>query len=329
MLGRRPRPAEQTGWSDPPSGPRLLSRRGVQIVLGTLWLFDALLQAEPSNFSRSYPLGSLAQSVMGGPGWENHLVFAGLRPFAAHWPWWNLAVVALQATIGLCLLTGRQVRLALGVSVLWAAVIWVLGEGFGMLPTGFAQLLFGAPGSAALYGLLAVLAWPRAAKRDLDPTTWRVAWSVLWLGAAILELPAVYSPGVSLAANFEESSIGQRSLLVHLSHGTAAFALAHPVLFTAVLAAVQAVIGLAVWCDPARLRLWLGLAIGISLAYWVIGQALGGILSEGATDPGTAPLVIALALAGWPRRQTQGVVSSLASTWRACSSESLSTLSSG
>ena len=291
----------------PRNGPparraHLVSRRGLQLALGALWLLDAAFQAEPANFARGYPLNDLAQSVMGGPGWENHLIFAGLRPFDAHWPWWNAAAVALEAGIGLCLLTRRALRPALAASIAWALVIWTLGEGFGMLPTGYAQLLFGAPGAALLYAALAVLAWPDPGRRDVSPTLWRSVWGVLWLGAAALELPAVYSPGVSLAANFEESSLDQRAVLAHLSHAVAGFALAHPVAFTVTLALVQLAIGLAAFGPRRRLRPFLAAAVVLSALYWVVGQQLGGLLNAGATDPGSAPLVILLALVVWERR---------------------------
>lgn len=42
-----------------------MGRHQLRVVLGVLWLVDAALQAEPSNFARRYPLGELAQSVMG------------------------------------------------------------------------------------------------------------------------------------------------------------------------------------------------------------------------------------------------------------------------
>jgi hypothetical protein len=37
------------------------------------------------------------------------------------------------------------------------------------------------------------------------------------------------------------------------------------------------------------------IGIAISIAYWVIGQGLGGVFTGQATDIGTAPLVILIA----------------------------------
>ena len=68
------------------SSRRLISRRGLQVTLGWLWFLDAVLQLEAPNFARDFPLGDLAQSVMGAPRWENRVVFSSISPFVAHWP---------------------------------------------------------------------------------------------------------------------------------------------------------------------------------------------------------------------------------------------------
>jgi hypothetical protein len=41
----------------------------------------------------------------------------------------------------------------------------------------------------------------------------------------------------------------------------------------------------------------LSVAVTINLAYWVIGQGLGGLFTGTATDPNTVPLFILLAVA--------------------------------
>ncbi|MGH3409372.1 MAG: hypothetical protein ACRDRJ_43800, partial [Streptosporangiaceae bacterium] len=49
---------------------------------------------------------------------------------------------------------------------------------------------------------------------------------------------------------------------------------------------------------PGRARRAAGWAgIAVSAAFWVIGQDLGQLYSGQATDPGTAPLVVLLAIA--------------------------------
>ena len=48
-------------------------------------------------------------------------------------------------------------------SFFWALGVWVIGEGLGMLFTGTATALTGAPGSVFVYGCLGLMAWPRRA----------------------------------------------------------------------------------------------------------------------------------------------------------------------
>jgi hypothetical protein len=284
---------------------RLISRRGLQVALGWLWFLDALLQLEAPNFARDFPLGDLAQSVMGAPGWENQVIFSSIRPFVAHWPLWNLASALLQATIGIALILGYGVRTTLLVSMVWSATIWLIGEGLGMLPTGFAMAVFGAPGAAVMYGVLAGLAWP--AKRgwsapDVARRPWAACWSVYWIGAAVLQLPFVYATGQVFRAGFQESANGQRAFLARASDGVADVVLHHPAAAAVVVGLVEMSVAVGWLVDGHHPRRWLGLGIGISVVFWVVGQGLGGILNWGATDPGTAPLVVLLALVAWPRR---------------------------
>ena len=303
---------------------RLIGRRGLQLSLGWLWLLDALLQLEAPNFARDFPLGDLAQSTMGAPGWETRAVFSSISPFVAHWPWWNLASALLQGTIGIALVIGFRVRTALLASIVWSAAIWLIGEGLGLLPTGFAMALFGAPGPAVMYGVLSGLAWPTKDGRSNRPVArrpWAACWSIYWIGAAALQLPFVYATGQVFRAGFQESSSGP-PFLSPASNGLAGLVLRHPVIAAVVLGLVELSVAVGWLLDRRNPRRWLGFGIGISVVFWVVGQGLGGVLHWGATDPGTAPLVILLALVAWPRRSFRrhsqpGPVATprLATTW--------------
>ncbi|HUD11907.1 MAG TPA: hypothetical protein VMS08_05840, partial [Candidatus Saccharimonadia bacterium] len=70
--------------------------------------------------------------------------------------------------------------------------------------------------------------------------------------------------------------------------------------FIPLLVLVQASIGIvAFWPGwPRKIALCTGIVV--SLVFWTVGQSFGGIFTGLATDPGTAPLVILLALAIWP-----------------------------
>ncbi len=73
---------------------------------------------------------------------------------------WNTLFALIQVAIGLGLLYRPTVRYALALSFAWALGVWVLGEGMGMVLTGTASALTGAPGSVFMYAMLGLLAWP-------------------------------------------------------------------------------------------------------------------------------------------------------------------------
>jgi hypothetical protein len=298
----RARSTRCSGWQ---GGARLLSRRTLRRALGVLWLLDALLQAEPSNFAPGYPRADLLQSIMGAPGWERRIVVDLVAPFTSHWPWWNWAVVALQATIGLALVADRWARPALVVAVGWCAVVWLTGEGLGMLPTGFALLCFGAPGPAVLYAILGLLAWPSAAHAEVDRSWWRTAWITYWGGGALLQLPWVYPLRQVLRANVEETSIGQPAWLESVTRTVWQLILSRPVPWLAGLWAAELGIALAALGSGRALRAALAAATVVSVVFWLVGQQLGGALAPTPDDVGTGPLVILLALSAWgaPRRR--------------------------
>lgn len=277
----------------------MTGRRAIRVAVGVLWLVDAALQAEPPNFARTYPLGDLAQSVMGAPTWENHAVYGLISPFVAHWPWWNLGAVLVQAAIGLALVSDRWVRTALTASVAWGAVVWLVGEGLGLLPTGFAMLAFGAPGPVVLYAALAALAWP-GGDREVDRRVWLGMWLAYWAGGALLQVPWVFPPGRVMAANFEEAALGQPAWAEAMARSVAHALAGDPGLWMVTLAVLQAAVGVGGLCRGALLRGTLLTAIAVSAAFWVVGQQFGGMLVLGATDVGIGPLIVILALAAWP-----------------------------
>lgn len=287
--------------------PHLLppSRRTVRIALGVIWLIDAALQAQSALFTSDWWQTDLAGSVMGEPAAVRHSILWAVGIIAAHAAIWNGLFVAVQAAIGLALITGRFDQLAIVASIPWALGIWWVGEGFGMLPTGFALAAAGAPGPVLLYPLLGIIAWPT---RDGDaPIARRLAlgaWAILWAGTAVLQLPLVYAVRQSLVANVQELSQGLPSWQESVAAWTTSLVQAHPVAVSVIMAVAQILTGLFVLTRWGRRPAVLA-GIAVSLFYWVCFQYLGGILGggvvdSGATDPSAAPLVVLLAVALWP-----------------------------
>lgn len=281
-----------------------LNRRRVRFLLGLLWLLDAALQAQPQVFTSGFWKGDLAQSVMGQPAPVAHSILWAIGIVAAHAAVWNSLFVAVQALLGLALVSGRCERLAVVASLPWALGIWWVGEGFGALPTGFAMAATGAPGAVVLYPLIGFLAWPgdRGDARDGDliaPRAGSAAWVVLWAGQAALQIPWAFPVGRVMRANVSEYSQAQPAWLASIARAVTGLADQHPVLLSATLAAVGLAVGCGVLSHRGRAAA-LVLGMVAAVAFDLCFQGLNGLVSGGATDPGPAPLLLILALALWP-----------------------------
>ena len=143
-----------------------------------------------------------------------------------------------------------------------------------------------------------MLAWPGERPGGLlGAFGARVIWAVLWLAMAWLWLASNQSANATRnAIAGAPSGVGW---LGSVQHVVARAASGHGAGIAIVMASLSVTIGLSValgW----QAKLFLFLAIILNLGYWVIGQGFGGILTETATDPNTAPLVVLLAIALFP-----------------------------
>jgi hypothetical protein len=159
-----------------------------------------------------------------------------------------------------------------------------------------ANPLSGAPGAVILYGLIGLIAWPNGRPGGLLGVRGsRAAWAVLWVAMGWLWLL-----GVNASANATRTVINAApsgmSWLSTVQQWAADAAKGNGLLIAFVLAAVSVAIGIAVWRNW-RARQFLLLAVILNLAYWVLGQGLGGIFQGGATDPNAGPLFVLLAFA--------------------------------
>ena len=95
---------------------------------------------------------------------------------------------------------------------------------------------------------------------------------------------------------------GEPGWLAAVDRAAAALLAQRGLVAAVVLAVLLAVIAAGVWLPGPAARITLVLAIGVAAALWPAGQALGGVLTGGGTDPDSAPLLALLALAYWPAR---------------------------
>ena len=209
-----------------PAGAGRVSARSIQIGLGLLWLLDGLLQLQPKMFGPDFANGVILPMVQGQPTVVSsamthvaHLV--SVQPALA-----DTLFAAVQILIGVGLLVRETVKPALVLSFVWALGVWALGEGFGMLFTGAASPLTGAPGAALLYVAIGVLVWPRAAgpaasgpaaaEGPLGARGGKAIWAVVWSGMGILWLLPANRAGGSISGAIGAAVAGEPGWLAHM-----------------------------------------------------------------------------------------------------------------
>ncbi len=326
MTGTTSRPprAQPTSGRGDPAIPRRawVTRRGLEIALGGLWLLDAALQYQPAMFTRGFYDDLFDMANMGLPAPVGAVIDHTAGLVTAHPVGWNAAFASLQLILGLGLLHPRSAPLARAASIPWALGIWILGEGFGGLGMAGTSLLTGAPGAALLYALLALILWPRPAhqhtrpgggQRPAHPTGGgsvagggllgarpaRWCWTAIWTGIAVLELePANHAAAVPAA---QLADVGQDEPPAVAAANAALGNLlgAHGLVVAVTVGAACLLIAWGVHLHRAQRA---ALLAGAALAAFsgVVGQDLGGLLTGHATDPGTAPPLILIAAALWP-----------------------------
>ncbi len=273
------------------------------MTLGGLWLLDGALQFQPSMFSRSFFAEMLGMANMGLPGPLTTAEFRIQDVLTAHPVAWNAAFATLQVALGVGLLWGRAARYARPASILWALSVWAFGEGVGGMFMPGVSALNGAPGAALLYAVVAVILWPRRSAAGLPRA--RVAlwcWAALWSGLALLELGSANHAAVVPGAEMTNVATGEPGWLAWLNHHAGHLFAGRGFAFAIAAGIIQVAIGLAV-LRPRWRRTALIAGMTLAILYGLFGQDFGGLLTGDATDPGTAPLFVLLALTIWPSRQ--------------------------
>lgn len=167
------------------------ARRFLRIGFGGLWIFDAILQAQP-KMAGGLPSQVIAPVAAASPSWVRAVVGFGSTVWSYHPVPAATSAVWIQAGLGVWLLaarTGWPSRLAGLGSVAWGLIVWVFGESFGGIFAPQPTWLTGAPGAVALYVLAGALialpsrAWsgPRLGRRLLAGI------GLFWIGMAALQ----------------------------------------------------------------------------------------------------------------------------------------------
>src|SRR3984893_10595505 len=123
----------------------------VRIAFGVMWLVDGVLEWQPADFHNFLQL--ITAMSQGQPAPLAAVISAGQAVVAINPTLANGLLAALETAVGLSLITNTLSRWALRISVLLAALIWVFGQGFGMV------FMAGAPDgqSGPLYVLVSLM----------------------------------------------------------------------------------------------------------------------------------------------------------------------------
>ena len=145
-----------------------VTRRGIQIALGLLWILDGLLQLQPAMLTARFATRVIAPAGQGQPSFVAGPVRDLARVILMHPAVTDVGFGLIQLALGLGLLCPRTARWALDASVAWAVAVWYLGEGLGGLFGSDASLLTGAPGPLCC---TRCWLWPRGPGRPARPST--------------------------------------------------------------------------------------------------------------------------------------------------------------
>ena len=286
-------------------------RRILQLVLAAIWLLDGVLQYQSFMFTKAFGQ-MIGGTSAGNPGVVGRPISWNATLVEHHLVLLNTIFATIQLLIGLGIAWRPTVRLALAASIAWSLGVWWFGEGLGGVLNGAASPVNGAPGAVIIYALLAVLLWPAdritasgspapfVAARAVGATAARVLWLVLWGSLAYFALTPANRAPQALHDMIAGMASGEPGWLAALDKYSAALVAQRGLAASIVLAAALAIVAVGVYLPPPLARATLILAIVVAAVIWVSGEAFGEILTGGATDPNSGPLLALLALAYWP-----------------------------
>jgi hypothetical protein len=273
-----------------------------QIVLGLIWCVDGLLKLQPF-FLHHLVSGVIDPNAVGQPGIIGDPITWIAGVIKPHQEIFAVFSALGEIAIGVGLLVRRTVKPALLVSFAWALNVWLTGEGLnGLFTSTTPSPLSGIIGTTPMYVLAGLLVWPRGSTADggeahfglLGEAGARIVWAALWLGSAALWLFPSNAGAKALGGAFTDAPAGA-GWLTSL-HSSAAHAVGGSgMTLTLVLAVVSAEIGLSVlWGRGTRVALLA--SIPLLLVFWFLGEGLGGLVTGEATDVGTVPPMILIAV---------------------------------
>jgi hypothetical protein len=292
-----------------------VNRRTLQIALGVVWIIDGLLKFQPDLFKPAF-ISTIIRPMAAGQPTLIGSTISHMANFLSHEATMWVAVFGLiEIAIGTGLLFRRSLKPALVASFIWGAGLYLFGEGFGMVLTGHTSPLIGAPGAVCFYVLLGVMVWPKteessgrltigaessAAGRGLFGGTGSLlVWAAIWLFEAIIWMFPFNRTGNAISSQMATTAGGEPGWYAHFLTSFGHAFMGAGVWVAVILATASIIIALGPLVSN-RPQLFIGLGIGLALAYWVTGEGLGELLTGGGTDPNNGPIVALIGLSLLP-----------------------------
>jgi cytochrome oxidase Cu insertion factor (SCO1/SenC/PrrC family) len=289
--------------------PEYPARRLLRISIGTLWIIDGLLQAQP-HMPAGFVADTLSPGIASSPSWLGDIINPLAQLWTNHPVTADATTVGIQVGIGLLILTtarGRLSPIVLWASIAWSVGVWVAGEFLGGLVFPGASWLTGSPGAVLVYAIAALLllappAWWECGRSAKLARRSVAAWMLL--GAALQALPWEGSWSADgLSEPFAQgAAVRQPSLLRQPIVEMTTLSRSHPVTTNVILIVLLAVVAVGLWTTSRTEFLIAGLAL--CAATWWLAQDFG-VLGGMGTDPNAALPLGVLLVCGSPTRRSR------------------------
>jgi len=141
---------------------------------------------------------------------------------------------------------------------------------------------------------------PFVAAQAVGAPAARAIWLLLWGSLAYFAVQPANRAPQALTSMISTMSAGEPGWLSSIGQGAATLLAGQGLPASLLLAAALGVVAIGVYLPQPAGRATLLLAMVLATVTWVVGQALGEVLTGTGTDPGTGPLLMLLAAAYWP-----------------------------
>ena len=178
-------------WPGDDTRAPLLASRFSRAAWAALWVLNALLLLEPVNQGRDAVSSVISEASAGEPGSLHDMLVHAADALKGTGPWFDSLLAVVMLAIGAAVALRVLPRVALAISIVLAAAIWVFGEAFGGILTGQGT----DPNTGPLWVLLALCMWAGLRQESRGETHEKSPSASVTLGLDRMRSPAPRSAG--------------------------------------------------------------------------------------------------------------------------------------